>query len=105
MKKPKRFRVDDLFIDVVEYAFVRWLIRRRLYFAFRSNFIRVHSSDESFRQLLRDHIRLVFCSSHFGLNALIVAAFPFTSAPEGCEFWLKHSVAWERFFLGFIKHR
>ena len=103
MKKTKSFRVDDLFVDVVEYAFTEWLVRRGIFSAFRSNFVRVRSSEKSFRYFLRDHIRFVRCSSYFGLGSLIDTAFLFTSTPEGYEFWLKHSDAWRRFFIGFLK--
>lgn len=105
MKKNKRIRVNDLLLDVVEYAFIEWLVRRNLYSLFRSNFERVRTSKGSFRDALRDHIRLVHRSSYFGLGSLIFTAFLFTSTPEGSEFWLKHSEAWKRFFTEFAKHR
>lgn len=104
MKKTKRVRVNDLYIDVVEYAFVEWLVRQNLYSAFRSNFARAHTSLKPFRDSLREHIRLAYRSSYFGLGSLILTAFLFTSTPEGCEFWLKHSDSWKRFFSEFVKH-
>jgi len=104
MKKNKRVSVNDLLIDVVEYAFIEWLVRRNLYSSFRSNFERGRTSKKSFRDCLRDHIRLVYCGSYFGLGSLILTAFLFTSTPEGCEFWLKHSEAWKRFLAEFVKH-
>lgn len=105
MKKNKRTRINDLFIDVVEYAFVEWLVRRNLYSAFRSNFERVYKSKKPFRDCLRDHIRLVNRNPSLGLGAIITAAFLFTSTPEGYDFWLKRSDAWRRFFAEFVKHR
>lgn len=103
MQKNKRFRVNDLLIDVVEYAFVEWLVRKGLYTAFRSNFGRRHTSKKSFRDRLRAHIRSVRRSTYFDFESLISTAFLFTSTPEGYEFWLKHSEAWKRFFTKFVK--
>lgn len=105
MKKNKRVRINDLFIDVVEYAFIEWLVRQELYSAFRSNFDRVCKSKRPFRDRLRDHIRFVNRNPSLGLRALITAAFLFASTPEGYDFWLKRSDAWRRFFTEFVKHR
>lgn len=103
MKRNKKFSVNDLFIDVVDYAFVEWLVRRNLYLAFRSNFIRARSSNKSFRVFLRDHIQLANRCPHLGLGALFTMAFLFTSTPEGYEFWLKQSEDWKRFLSKFVK--
>ena len=100
----KRVRTNELIVDVVEYAFIEWLVRRGIFSAFKANFVRVRSSEKSFRYFLRDHIRLVCRNSYLCLDSLIVTAFPFTLAPEGYEFWLKQSVAWKRFFTEFSKH-
>lgn len=100
----KNVRTNDLLVDVLEYAFTEWLVRRGIFSAFKANFVRVRPSEKSFRYLLRDHIRLVRFSSYLYLDSLIVTAFPFTLAPEGYEFWLKQSVAWKRFFTEFLKH-
>lgn len=99
MKKNKKVRVDDLFLEVVEYAFVEWLVRRGLFTAFRSNFDYIRTPKMSFRDCLREHIRFVHrCLS---LDSLISSAFFFTSTPEGYEFWLKQSNDWKRFFSKF----
>lgn len=103
MKKLKSSKDVGLMIDVVEYAFVEWLIRRNAYFAFRANYDRVVGSSKPFRDSLREHIRYLYCDPNFGPSSLISSAFLFTSTPEGCKFWLKQSEAWERFFASFVK--
>lgn len=105
MKKNKKIRINDLRIDVVEYAFTEWLVRQGLYSAFRSNFDRTFTSKKSFRDRLRDHIRLAYRNPTFGVGSLICTAFLFTQTPQGCLFWLKHSEDWRRFFTEFIKQR
>ncbi len=105
MKNTKKNRADSLLIDVVEYAFVEWLVRRRLYSAFRSNFCGLRKNKKSFRESLREHIRLTYCSSYFGLSSLVTTAFLFPSTPEGFKFWLKQSESWKRFFSEFVEHR
>jgi hypothetical protein len=105
MKKSKRTQTEDLFIDVVEYAFIEWLVRRGLFTAFRSNFLSFRKAKKSFRSCLRDHIRAAYRNPRFGLGSLITTAFLFISSPEGHEFWLKHAEAWRCFYLEFVKHR
>ena len=104
MKKNKRVRSDQLIIDVVEYAFIEWLVRRNLYSAFRSNFARTPVSGKSFRDRLRDHIRFAYRSPHLGLGALVTIAFLFAKTPEGYDFWLKQSEDWNRFCSDLVKH-
>nr|DAW10195.1 MAG TPA: hypothetical protein [Microviridae sp.] len=98
MKKGKSFEVDNLAIDVIEYAFVEWLVRRGIFAAFRENYDRVPTARKTFRDCLRDHIRYVYRSPSLGPESLISSAFLFTEAPEGYEFWIKHSDAWVRFY-------
>lgn len=98
MKKTKHSKIDKLAIDVVEYAFVEWLIRRGIFAAFRANYDRAPTTRKTFRDCLRDHIRYVYRSSALGPESLISSAFLFTSTPEGYEFWLEHSDAWKRFY-------
>ena len=101
MKRHKRPYVDKLLIDVIEYAFTEWLVRRKIFTAFKKNCDYTPSSTKSFRDYLRDHIR--FCLRHSSLDpgCLISSAFTFLWAPEGVEFWLKHSEAWKRFYSKF----
>lgn len=104
MKKNKKARVDDLFLEVVEFAFIEWLVRRNLFTAFQPNFLRTRTPETPFRDHLRNHIRLVYRSPYFGLDSLVFTAFLFFSTPEGPEFWLKQAKAWKRFFSKFEKH-
>ena len=104
MKKNKSPKVDRLLIDVVEYAFVEWLVRRKLYLAYRSNYDRVSTSTKSFRDQLREHIRYLFDHSKLGPTSLISSAFLFTQTTEGCKFWTKHSEAWSRFYASLFKN-
>lgn len=98
-KKIKNFKEDDLFVDIVDYAFTEWLVRQRIFSTFKTNFESQNLSRGSFRSTLRYHIRHCLCGSNFGPVCLISTAFLFASSPEGSEFWRKHSVAWERFYL------
>ena len=106
MKKVRKTsRVDDLMVDVLEYAFTEWLIRRRLYSAFRENFIISHSSVRNFRDGLRDYVRRSLSSPHYNSRSLVSAAFVFLFTPEGDDFWQRESEAWENFYSKFqIKH-
>ena len=104
MKDNKSFKVDRLLVDVVEYAFVEWLVRRKLYRAFRANYDRLAVSNKSFRDCLREHIYFLFNQSKLGPASLISSAFLFTETSEGYKFWLKHSEAWSRFYASFSKH-
>lgn len=103
MKRAIDSRVDELLIDVVEYAFTEWLVRRGVFSAFRSNFEPSFSLHRSFRDRLRDHIRHSLRVFAFGPTHLISSAFLYTSTPEGSKFWEKQSAAWERFCAKFQK--
>lgn len=98
MKKLEQSVNDKLLLDVIEYAFVEWLVRRRIFTAFRVNYDRIPTTRKTFRDCLRDHIRYVYSRPSLGPEALISSAFLFTSTPEGYEFWIRHSDAWKRFY-------
>ena len=98
MRKLKQPAIDDLLLDVIEYAFVEWLVRRGIFTAFRVNYDRDPMFRKTFRDCLRNHIRYVYRSSCLGPESLISSAFPFDRTPEGYEFWIKHSDAWKRFY-------
>lgn len=102
MKKNKSSKDLKLMIDIVEYAFVEWLIRRKVCSAFQANYDRAAESSKPFRDCLRDHIRYLYCNSSLGPGSLISSAFLFTSTPEGYRFWLKQSEAWRRFFANLV---
>lgn len=98
MKNPKKPAVDKLVVDVVEYAFVEWLVRRGIFTAFRANYDRIPTAQKTFRDCLRDHIQYVYRRPNLGPESLISSAFLFASAPEGYEFWLNQSDSWKRFY-------
>lgn len=98
MKKTQQPVIDNLLLDVIEYAFVEWLVRRGIFTAFRANYDRIPTSRKTFRDCLREHIRYVYRKSSLGPEALISSAFLFTSTPEGFEFWNNHSDAWRSFY-------
>lgn len=98
MKKvSKKSRTDDLLIDLVEYMFVEWLVRRGVFTVFKSNYERAFSLRAGFRERLRGHIRRALSDSGYGVSHLITSSFLFTSTPEGVKFWAKQSAAWELF--------
>lgn len=98
MKKASRSaRTNELLIDVVEYMFIEWLVRRGIFSAFKSNYERAFMPYKSFYDRLRSQIRHSLHNFGLGPSNLITSSFPFTSAPEGVEFWCKQSIAWERF--------
>jgi len=96
-KSSESVRVNELLIDIVEYAFLEWLVRRGILTVFKANYEREYSPRRSFRDRLRSHVRHSIYGSHFGPGHLISSAFLFWSTPEGVEFWNRQSAAWERF--------
>lgn len=98
MKKLKQPVIDELLLDVMEYAFVEWLIRRGIFTAFRMNYDRISPTTETFRKCLREHLRHVYRTPSLGPEALITSAFLFSTTPEGYDFWVEHSDAWIRFY-------
>lgn len=97
-KESKNSRINDLIVDVVEYAFTEWLVRQGIFVAFKTNYDVVVSPYGGFRDRLRAHVRRSLCSPGFDPTYLISTAFLFSSTPEGSDFWRKYSVAWERFY-------
>lgn len=98
MKKvSKKSRTNDLLIDLVEYMFVEWLVRRGVFTAFKSNYEYAFSLREGFHERLRRQIRRALDGSGLDVSHLITSSFLFTSTPEGVKFWGKESAAWERF--------
>lgn len=102
MKKAnKKSRIGDLAIDVAEYAFTEWLVRRGVFAAFKANLDFTNSSRESFRDQLRIHIQIALTCSGLGFSSLVSSAFPFIRTPEGAKFWKEQSDAWRRFCAKF----
>jgi len=106
MKKvTRKSRIDDLMIDVIEYAFTEWLVRRNLYSAFKANYSTRPLSRDGFRDRLRAHIRRSFNNPVFGPKNLVSSAFVFLFTPEGVAFWTAQAAAWERFYSKFQTKR
>lgn len=93
----KSVKTDELLIDVIEYAFTEWLVRRGIFSAFKANYELAFAPYKGFRDRLRSQIRHSLHSSYISPSCLITSSFVFTSTPEGVKFWGKHSAAWERF--------
>ncbi len=100
-RKSEHFKAIDLIVDVVEYAFIEWLVRHRVFVAFKENYEPVVSPCQTFHDALRVHVRWSFRNPNLGPTKLISTAFSFASTPEGYDFWRKYSDAWERFYLKF----
>lgn len=102
MKHSKKsVRTNELLVDVLEYAFTEWLVRRGIFSAFKANYKHNFNLSKSFRDHLRSNIR---CSLHdfdLGPSRLIFSAFLFAKTPEGVDFWNRQSAAWERFCTEF----
>ena len=98
MKKLEQLADNKLVLDVMEYAFVEWLVQRGIFAAFRTNYDRTPATRKTFRDSLRDHIQHVYRTPSLGPEALVSSAFLFSSTPEGFEFWIEHSDAWVRFY-------
>lgn len=104
MRKNKSSKDVRLLVDVLDYAFVEWLIRRKVYHAFRANYDRASGSSKPFRDCLREQIQYLLRHSSLTPASLISSAFLFTSTSEGYEFWLKQSEAWRRFCSSLSKN-
>jgi len=100
-EKTQKFSESDLIVDVLEYAFTEWLVRRGIFSAFKKNYDSVVSPYGGFRLALRAHIRRSLCSPSLAPTYLLSTSFLFAATPEGDDFWRKQSVAWERFYLKF----
>lgn len=97
----KSVRTNELLVDVLEYTFIEWLVRRGIFSAFKANYDRDFTPYKSFRDRLRSHIRHSLQDLGFGPSHLVTSAFLFNSTPEGAKFWGKQSAAWEHFCTEF----
>ena len=96
-KSSKSVRTNELLIDVIEYAFIEWLVRRGIFAAFKANYAHAFMPYKSFHDRLRSQVRRSLHDFGYGPSSLITTSFLFSSTPEGVEFWGKQSAAWERF--------
>lgn len=107
-KSNKKSRIDGLEIDIIEYAFIEWLVRQSAFSAFKANYESANKLREaahkfrgSFRDQLRLHIQVALIFPELGIGRLISSAFPFDCTSEGADFWQKQSDAWKRFCTKF----
>lgn len=100
-KSNKKSRIDDLVIDIVEYAFTEWLVRRGVFTAFKANYESANTARGSFRNQLRFHIQVSLIFPELGLGRLVSSAFPFADAQEGADFWRAQSDSWKHFCTKF----
>lgn len=100
-KRSKNSKADDLIVDVLEYAFIEWLIRKKVFIAFKTNYEPAVLPCQTFHDALRAHVRRSICAPYLGPTKLIASAFLFHETSEGYSFWRKYSDAWERFYLKF----
>jgi len=97
MSRLNNSRVNDLVVDVIEYIFIEWLVRRGIFAAFRANCDVAPPHCGSFRKHLRSIVRFSLRTSDLAPRCLISSAFIFALTPEGTAFWMEQSDAWQRF--------
>ena len=102
MKTQKSFNQLDLRVAALEYLFVEWLVRNRLYRRYAKNLAASGRVTTSVRDNIRD--RLYRYSKHGFLNYsfFLAGSFAFTETPEGREFWVDASNRWEEFCKSFF---
>ena len=102
MKTQKSFNQVDLRVDALEYLFVEWLVRNRLYSKYVKNLEASGRVKTSVRNCIRDRVRLYavyhFCNYPF----LLAGSFDFAQTPEGRKFWMDASHRWEDFCSTFF---
>lgn len=101
MKKTEKSRLSELSVDVVEYMFTEWLVRRGLFSVYKANYEKFYPNHRSFRDNLRVKFRSLCRSSIFGVENAISTSFPFAMTPEGYNFWIEQSDRWRRFCRDF----
>lgn len=101
--KKSNFDSNDLIIDVFDYTFTEWLVRRNLYRRFVSNLPAVKNNSASARTAVRKLISCVVNSSYSTLPDVVSLAFNFQSSPEGSIFWINVSREW-RLFVRSLPH-
>lgn len=101
MKKTKSYRPSELSVDVIDYMFTEWLVRRGLFSAYKANYEKFTTNHRSFRDNLRFKIRSLCRSSVLGVENIISTSFPFTMTSEGYDFWAEQSAIWRRFCSDF----
>ena len=101
MKKAKKSSLLELSVDVVEYMFIEWLVRRGLFSAYKANYEHFRTSHRTFREDLRAQIRSARRCPGLAFEDLIAISFPFPMTSEGYSFWVSQSTLWRRFCSDF----
>lgn len=101
MKKTKKSRLSELPVDVIEYMFTEWLVRRGLFSSYKANYEKFCSNHRSFRDNLHFKVRYLCGPSVFGIETIISTSFPYAMTPEGYNFWADQSDLWRRFCSDF----
>jgi len=103
MKAQKSFSQFDLRVDALDYLFVEWLIRNRLYRRFAKNLVADRHTTMSARSYIRLRIRTYAAFPVTDYSFLMTGAFLFESTPEGREFWCDASRRWSDFCKYFFR--
>lgn len=103
MKKQTSKSLNELAVDVLDYMFVEWLVRRSLYSRFAKNLAHAYSNTKEPRSVIRDMIRATQGSPVYSLADLVLRSFPFICTPEGFRFWFRVSSEWASYFRSFSK--
>lgn len=96
------FESRVLTVDVCDYLFVEWLVRRGLYSKFVANLSPARYNVESPRDAVRKIVAELIFSPHFSLSDAVSSSFPFRLTPEGPDFWLDVSKEWTNYLESFL---
>ena len=97
MKEQKPFSRFDLRVDALDYIFVEWLVRNRLYRKFAKNLAASRPGTASVRSLIRQRVCAYAAFPAMNYSFLLTGAFLFDLTPEGREFWVRVSERWADF--------
>jgi len=102
MKTQKSFNQLDLRVDALEYLFVEWLVRNRLYRKYAKNLEESGRVTTSVRDDIRDRLRRYAKYGFMNYSFFLAGSFAFDRTPEGREFWVDASNRWEDFCKSFF---
>ena len=103
MKKKISKPLNELTVDVLDYMFVEWLVRRSLYSRFAKNLALAFPKTKKPRSIIRSMIRVTQGSPVYSFEGLVLRSFPFSCTPEGVRFWARVSSEWASYFRSFSK--
>lgn len=101
MKKIKKSNLSEISVDVVEFMFIKWLVRQGILPTYKANCERFRTCHRTLQDDLRVRIRKIRRSPVFTFDDLIALSFPFSMTSEGTDFWVKQSTAWRHFYYNF----